>query len=107
MRARPDGFELTFTKPVDRQTAADPASYTIKTYTTIFQSSYGSPKVDETTPTIKSVTVAPDGLSARLVVDGLMEGHVHELHLPGVKSANGEPILHPDAYYTLNQIPAN
>jgi hypothetical protein len=35
-----------------------------------------------------------------------MEGHVHELHLPGVKSATGESILHPDAYYTLNQIPA-
>jgi len=106
MRARPDGFEFTFTEPVDPQTAAAPASYTIKTYTTIFQSSYGSPKVDETTPTIKSVTVAPDGRSARLVIDGLMEGHVHELHLPGVRSAAGQPVLHPDAYYTLNQIPA-
>jgi hypothetical protein len=107
MRAKPDGFEFTFTKPLDPQTAGNPASYTIKTYTTIFQSSYGSPKVDETTPTIKSVTVSPDGLSARLVIDGLMEGHVHEIHLPGVKSSGGESVLHPDAYYTLNQIPAS
>jgi hypothetical protein len=105
MRAKPDGFEFTFTAPVDPKTAADPASYTIKTYTTIYQSSYGSPKVDETTPTIKSVTVAQDGLSARLVIDGLVAGHVHEMHLPGVKSATGATILHPDAYYTLNQIP--
>jgi len=107
MRAKPDGFEFTFTEPVDPQTAGDPASYTIKTYTHIFQSSYGSPKVDDTTPVIKSVTVAPDRRSARLVVEGLVEGHVHELHLPGVKSASGAPLLHPDAYYTLNNIPAD
>lgn len=106
MRAKPDGFELTFTAPVNPQTAADPASYTLKTYTTIYQSKYGSPKVDETTPTIKSVSVSPDGLSARLVIDAVAEGHVHELHLPGVRSAQGQPLLHPDAYYTLNQIPA-
>jgi hypothetical protein len=36
-----------------------------------------------------------------------MEGHVHEIHLPGVKSSGGESVMHPDAYYTLNQIPAS
>jgi hypothetical protein len=30
---------------------------------------------------------------------------VHELHLPGVRSKTGEPLLHPAAYYTLNYIP--
>lgn len=39
-----------------------------------------------------------------LVVDGLQEGHVHELHLPGVKSAEGKPLLHPVAYSTLNRV---
>ncbi len=107
MRAKPDGFEFTFTAPIDPNTAADPASYTIKAYTHIYQSSYGSPKVDETTPTVKSVAVAKDGRSARLVVDGLVEGHVHEMHLPGVTSATGTKLLHPSAYYTLNLIPQN
>lgn len=107
MRAKPDGFEFTFTEPVDPNTAADPASYTIRTFTHIYQSSYGSPKVDETTPTIKSVTVAKDGKSARLVIEGLVEGHVHEMHLPGVTSAKGTKLLHPTAYYTLNTIPKN
>jgi len=50
MRAQPDGFELTFTEPVDPQTAGNPESYTLQTYTYIFQSSYGSPEVDHTTP---------------------------------------------------------
>ncbi len=106
MRARPDGFEFTFTEPANPSTAGDPASYTIKTYTHIYQSSYGSPKVDETMPTVKSVQVSQDGRSARLIIDALAEGHVHEMHLPGVTSAKGAPLLHPAAYYTLNLIPA-
>jgi hypothetical protein len=75
-------LRVTFTEAVDPATAGDPASYTIKTYTTIYQSSYGSPKVDETKPTIKQITVAPDRRSARLLIDALVPGHVHELHLP-------------------------
>ena len=57
------------------------------------------------TPTIKSVTVALDARSVRLVVDRLEEGHIHELHLPGVRSAKGQPVLHSTAYYTLNYLP--
>ena len=107
VRAKPDGFELTFTQPVDPQSAGSPASYTLGTFTYIYQASYGSPEVDQTTPTIKSVTVAPDALSARLVVDGLVEGHIHELHFTGVRSAGGKPLLHDVAYYTLNALPAS
>jgi hypothetical protein len=105
MHALPDGFEFTFTQPVDPPSVSAPASYSIETYTYVYQSSYGSDEVDKTTPTIRSVTVAPDGLSARLAIDGLVPGHVHELHLAGVRSASGEPLLHDAAYYTLNEIP--
>jgi glucose/arabinose dehydrogenase len=105
MRAKPDGFELAFTQPVDRATAGDPRSYLMETYTYIYQSSYGSPEVDQTRPTIKSVTISEDGFSARLLVNGLQEGHVHELHLPGVRSTKGQLLLHDAAYYTLNYIP--
>ncbi len=105
MRAKPDGFELTFTHPIDAPAAADLASYTLQTYTYIYQSNYGSPEVDHTKPTIKSVKVASDGKSVRLVIDGLQLGHVHELHMPGIRSADGLPLLHKEAYYTLNRIP--
>src|SRR5262245_13402286 len=52
MRAKPDGFELTFTEPVDPATAGDPKSYKLLTYTYIYQSAYGSPEVDHSYPTI-------------------------------------------------------
>jgi hypothetical protein len=106
MRARPDGFELTFTQPVDPATAADVGSYAMETYTYIYHSTYGSPEVDATKPTITRAEVAGDGLSVRLFVDQLQEGHVHELHFKGVRSATGQELLHNEAYYTLNYVPS-
>ncbi len=105
MRAKPDGFELTFTQPVDTATASQIDAYTLSTYTYIYQASYGSPEVDHTTPTITKAVVAEDKKSVRLTVAGLQEGHVHELHLPGLRSADSLPLLHPEAYYTLTSIP--
>lgn len=105
MKARADGFELVFTQPVDKASAADPASYDLQTYTYIYQESYGSPEVDHTTPAIESVRVSEDGLRAVLKLNALQAGHIHELHSRGVRSAQGLPLLHAAAYYTLNYIP--
>jgi glucose/arabinose dehydrogenase len=105
MHAQPAGFELKFTEKVDPATAGDVKSYKMNTFTYIYQAQYGSPEVDATTPAISKAEVSPDGLSVRLVVDKLQEGHVHELHLDGVRSAAGQPLLHPVGYYTLNYIP--
>jgi hypothetical protein len=104
MRVRPDGFELTFTRPIDPATATDAASWTFRTFTYIYQASYGSPEVDETRPAVENVIVAPDGLSLRFKTT-LQVGHLHELKLPGLRSTRGEPLLHPEAWYTLNEIP--
>lgn len=102
MELRRDGFELTFTQPVDRATAEDLSSYRMATHTYIYQSNYGSPEVDKTEPKILAARTSQDAMSVHLYIDGLQEGHVHELFLPGIRSANGEPLLHAEAYYTLN-----
>jgi hypothetical protein len=51
------------------------------------------------------VSVSADGKKVSLTVKGFRKGRVYELHLDGVKSADGSPVLHPEAYYTLNEIP--
>jgi glucose/arabinose dehydrogenase len=106
MHAKPDGFELTFTRPIDPATAGKPESYEMKTYTYLYRADYGSPEVDPTTPKIQKVEVGADGKSVRLYVDGLQEGHVHDLNASGVTSKEGKKLLHPQAYYTLNYIPS-
>ena len=104
--ARPDGFEITFTAPVDRSVAADPASYAITSFTYKYHHIYGSPIINQVSHGIRTVSVSPDGLRARLVVDSLRQGYIHEIRMAGVRSVSGTPLLHDFGYYTVNQIPA-
>ncbi len=103
--ARKDGFLVAFTKPVDPKTAAVADNYRLLSYTHKYQKFYGSPEVDQTTPRVVTAEPAADGRSVRLVVDGLVEGHVHEFDLGGIRSKDGADLLHTKAYYTLNRIP--
>ncbi len=107
INARPDGFLVRFTRSVDPTLAARLETFDLQTFTHIYQQAYGSPEVDQTHPTATAAEVAPDGLSVRLRINGLVQGHVHEFHLPALKSRDGELLLHNRAYYTLNEIPKN
>ena len=100
------GFEITFTLPVDRALAADPASYKVSSFTYKYHHFYGSPVIDQSAHRIRAVIVSPDGLRARLVLDSLRQGYIHEIMMSGVRSATGDPLLHDFGYYTVSQIPA-
>src|SRR5690606_28996733 len=78
IEARPDGFEITFTEPVDRAAAGNPASYGVTGFTYHYWSTYGSPAIEQQEHAIRGVTISPDGRSVRLVVDGMRQGFVHE-----------------------------
>ena len=106
IKARHNGFHLSFTKPVNREIASNPAVYQMKTFTHIYRQGYGSPEVDQTLPSVTGVTVSDDGMSVEIVVDGLVQGHVHDFYLPGMRSEADDRLLHTSAYYTLNEIPA-
>jgi len=105
MRAQPDGFELTFTQPIDAKTASDIASYSMRAFTYAYREDYGGDEIDEVLPKITAAKVAADGKGVRLSISPLTQGHIHELHLDGVKNTKGQTVLHPVAYYTLNEIP--
>ncbi len=105
VKANPDGFTVSFTEPIDPKTAKMPDAIQVEAYTYIYQSSYGSPEVDHSKPTIQNVEVAKDNRSITIKLEGLKEGHVHEIHFPGIRDANNVPLWHDVLYYTLNQIP--
>jgi hypothetical protein len=104
---RKDGFQITFTEPVDPQTAAAVASYRIVTYTHVYHGGYGSPEVDHTTPKVLRAVPSRDGRSVHLTLNQVMEDHIHDFDLAGLRSQAGRRLVHTKAYYTVNEIPKN
>ncbi|HVK17379.1 MAG TPA: hypothetical protein VM533_10550 [Fimbriiglobus sp.] len=100
-----EGFRLAFTKPLDAATAAKLAAYAVRSFTYVYHSTYGSPEVDQRAETVARVEVATDRRSVTIAVPGVRKGRVYDIRLTGVKSANGEAVLHPEAYYTVNELP--
>lgn len=106
IRAKPDGFEIEFTKPVDRKVAEDIASYSIESFLYKYQAVYGSPPVNVEKCPIVGVKVSEDGLHARLIVNNLRKYYIHTITLNGIRDKeNYYNLVHPTAYYTLNSIP--
>lgn len=106
VNAMPDGFEITFTKAVDPESAEDLASYGVYSYIYKYHPVYGSPPVNNENAEVKGVKLSEDGMRARIVVEGLKQYHIHTIRLAGLRDAeNKQPLLHNTAYYTLNNIP--
>lgn len=105
IEARPDGFEITFTQPVDAASARKASSYAVTRFTYQYHHNYGSPIINSGSCPIKAIEVSADRMKVRLVVDSLKLGYIHELKAEGVLSAERNTLLHDFGYYTLNQIP--
>jgi hypothetical protein len=105
MRLTKTGFDMTFTKPLDRASARRAAAYSLQSFTHYYWGNYGSPEVDRRAEKVQAVAVSADRRKVSLAVSGFRPGRVYELHLDGVKAEDGEPVLHPEAYYTLNDVP--
>lgn len=106
VKAMPDGFEIEFTKPVDKASAEDIASYSVQNFTYKYHPVYGSPPVDMDMATVKGVKLSSDRMKVRIKVDGLKPYYLHHIRLEGVREEGSSySLVHPSAYYTLNAIP--
>ncbi|NBV21773.1 MAG: hypothetical protein EBS05_07605 [Proteobacteria bacterium] len=112
VHAQPDGFELTFTQPVEAKAAADPESYDVTQYGFKYHAKYGSPELDhdgkENAATVIKVvgaTVSPDKLKVRLKLAGWKTGYVTMVRSLDVKDGAGESLVNDTFWYTLNQLP--
>ena len=106
VKAMPDGFEIEFTKPVDKKYAEDLASYDIESYIYKYHGVYGSPPVNTQKCPVKGVKVSEDGLKVRLIVSNLRQYYIHIIKLDGIRDKeNAYTLVHPTGYYTLNNIP--
>src|SRR5262249_7526996 len=105
MKLTKTGFDLAFTKPLDAETASKVSAFSLQSFTYNYWPTYGSPEVDRKAEKVSEVQVSKDRQSVSLKVSGFRRGRVYELRLDGVRSAKGDILLHPEAYYTLNEIP--
>ena len=104
--AKPDGFEIEFTQPVDKASARDAAHYDVNGFTYHYHHQYGSEIINTKKHHLKGIIVSDDGLKVRLVIDSLREGYIHEVRLNDITSVAGTNLLHTFGYYTLNNIPS-
>lgn len=106
IRAMPDGFEIEFTEPVDKKVAEDIASYSVESFLYKYHGVYGSPPVNTEKCPITGVKVSEDGMKARIVVGNLRKYYIHTITLDGIRNKESYfNLVHPTAYYTLNNIP--
>jgi hypothetical protein len=112
VRAHRDGFELTFTQPVDPATAGKTDNWDVSQYRYEYHQTYGSPEFDfdgkpnsASEVKVVSATVSADGLKVKLKLDGWRAGYVAAIRSIDVTNADGKPLRHETCWYTLNQIP--
>src|SRR5262249_31174397 len=101
----PRGFRLRFTAAVDSQTARDVASYLIEHYRYEYSGAYGSPELDRTRLRLEKIELSPDRRAVDLTTAPLVKDRVYAINARGVRSAVGEPLVHPLGVYTLHVIP--
>lgn len=98
-----DGFDLVFTKPVDSASLGNkPVSVSSHTY--VYFKNYGCPETDTRFESVGAAKLSKDGKTLSVPVAGLKKGRVYEIRVDPLATADGEKVLHPEAYYTLNEL---
>ena len=103
--ARPDGFEIEFTMPINRESAENLKSYELKSFIYKYQHQYGSPIINQEVTPLRGVIVSEDRMKVRLVLDNIRQGYIHQVMASGIMNDEGQTLLHDMSYYTLNEIP--
>ena len=109
---KPGGLELTFSRPVDPSTAADPGSYGFKQWNYRYAEQYGSKDWSVADPQkegrdeipVKSAKVQADGRTVFLALPGLQPVMQFELKY-NVDSADGGKALRGSLWGSINRVP--
>jgi hypothetical protein len=111
MHVRKDAIELTFTNPLDVESASDVDRWAAQQWNYLYSEKYGSPdfsvadpkKQGRDTVEIKSVKVSSDGRKATLEIPGL-QPVMQMLIRFKIKAADGVPISQ-EIWHTIHKVP--
>jgi hypothetical protein len=96
LRAQQGGIELTFTEPLDKAAASDPANYMLKTWSLKRTENYGSDHYNERPLTVESARISANGRVIALKVPALQPTWGMEIACR-IKAADGttlERVIH-------------
>ena len=99
-----DGFELRFTRPLDREIASDPSSYSFTRFYYEYHVEYGSDRYDEQPVDVQRVEVSDDGQRVQLHLKEVKPGYLYELHLEDIRTKKGHPLVGNFVTYTVNRL---
>lgn len=105
VKAMTDGLEIEFTAPANVAQLTNAANYAISSFTYKYHHEYGSPVILNRERKIVGIIPSADGKKVKLVLDSLIEGHIHEIKISNIESKEKQSLLHNAAYYTMNNIP--
>ncbi len=100
-----NSFEIEFTKPLDPRSVARPEALAATQFTYHYWATYGSPEIETRGLEIVSRELNPGGLSVVLRLSGLEAPRIVSFRMDGVRSIDGDRLLHPEGHYTLNAFP--
>lgn len=104
MNLTEEGFDLTFTQPLDVAMASDTSQYRFRHYYYEYHKAYGSEQFDVQNIPVTHIEIAPDRKKVSLTLDMLKAGYVYELTLGDIQSAAGDTLANHLICYTLNEL---
>jgi hypothetical protein len=111
LRVRPNGLDLTFTDPLDPESAANLENYSVQVWNYAWTRNYGSPEFSVADPgrkghddlALRSAKLSADGRTVSLELAGIRPVMQMMVRVK-VKAADGAPVKF-DVYNTIHQIP--
>ena len=99
-----NGFEITFTEPVDKSLASDSTNFRFRRYYYAYHKKYGSDQLDNQVVKVVGIAISDDRKKLKVDLGEMKPGYVYELKLGNVRSAEGQPLTNKIICYTLNKL---
>ena len=99
---KPEGFALHLTQPI--ADGPRPEAFNVKSWTYVYHSQYGCPETDVRVEAVEAAELSDDGQTITITVPKLQRGRVYEIDVRELVNAQGESLVHPVGYYTLNRL---
>jgi hypothetical protein len=104
MNLTTDGFDLTFTQPVDAAAAMNPDNYKFRNYYYEYHQQYGSDLFDVQAVPVKSVKVSADRKKVSVSLGAIKTDRIYELQMGDIKSSSGTALANRVICYTVNKL---